>query len=300
MAFTIDEQKKVDTARGASIVEYLERRGYNLVPGQSNTANTFFRSPFTEDKTASFRVKNATNTFSDFSSGYSGDIIALIERLEGLQFWEAVDKALEILGTSAPVVINTELLPETKIRRVIDLEHPQLLQYLLEKRKINLTIAKQYCKQVEWTVNKKDGTTPKFYFAIGFEVGKGGAYTCRNEFWKGYVGPGEQNSPTYIKGTDENSTKLNVYEGFIDFLSALTRLNKLVPTHPTLILNSIVWKALIPDGLEYDAYVDNDNGGQQVIDYLKTIGKCNDMRVYYRSFPDFNEYHINTPTKQHI
>lgn len=279
------DETTLTKARGASIVAYLSDKGHNIVPGSSTTAYTVFSSPFTNEKTPSFKVKNAANTFTDYSAGFNGDIITLIERLEGVTFGQAVEKALSLVGASAPMIIS-EPAPEIKIRAIAPISNLALIEYL-QKRGIDLDIARVHCKQINYTVKKGDRT--KFYFGIGFPTERGG-WAVRNEFFKGFIG---EAYPKLIPGKESPSTTVNVFEGFFDFLTALTRNKTSVLRYDSYILNSCVFMTVLPQhlGFTYNCFVDNDRAGSDVVEYIKTIGTANDMRHLYAGCKDFNEFH---------
>lgn len=82
-----------EEAKNISIIAYLSSRG---LKGEQKGNKYFFSSPFSSDRQFSFCVY-PTNTFYDWSTGISGDIIALVKNLECCNFYEA----LEHLSTSS-------------------------------------------------------------------------------------------------------------------------------------------------------------------------------------------------------
>jgi DNA primase len=72
-----------------SIDDYMQSIGYNK--SNSSTSNhSCYHSPFTDEKTPSFKVNLSKNTFSDYSSGERGDIIKLVELTQRCTFKGAV------------------------------------------------------------------------------------------------------------------------------------------------------------------------------------------------------------------
>ena len=77
---TIDEAKQI------SIKDYLESRGVRV---EKNGGKWFCSSPFSRDSNWSFAIY-PTNTFYCWSTGKSGDIIKLVQYMEGLDFHGAM------------------------------------------------------------------------------------------------------------------------------------------------------------------------------------------------------------------
>lgn len=271
----------INTIKQKSIISYLQDKGYKI-DKRSSRNYTFFKSPFTNEKTASFAVNNRKNTFFDYSSGLSGDIIALVMLTEKINFKEAIkfldDK--KIIDIEVKQIKYAELI----INDVLPLKDKWLLQYISINRKINLEIAINICKQIHYSVNERQ------YIAIGFENNSGG-WELRNMYWKGSTSPKDI---TTIPKKLEKTNILNVFEGFIDYLSALTLYKTVQFKNDTLILNSCTFKNRIPFYPEYNMFVDNDKAGSEVISFLKQNNSLlNDKRELYKGYNDFNEYLCN-------
>ncbi len=99
-----------------------------------------------------------------------------------------------------------------------------LLNYLAD-RGIPRDIAQRYCEQVDYTLHGKR------YYAIGFENNAHG-YELRNPFFKGAY------PPKNITHIANGNPRCNVFEGFIDFLSA-ERLGY-NDGNDSVVLNSVV------------------------------------------------------------
>ena len=168
------------------------------------------------------------------------------------------------------------------------LESPILLNYLAD-RGIPRDIAQRYCAQVDYTLHGKR------YYAIGFE-NKAHGYELRNPFFKGAY------PPKNITHIANGNTRCNVFEGFIDFLSAerlgyndgkdsvvlnsVSNLNKAIPylQHYPLVLT----------------YLDNDVAGRAALAKLqREFGdKVTDKSSLYPQHKDLNDYLMSlTPKK---
>ena len=84
------------------------------------------------------------------------------------------------------------------------------LQGYLEERGINTHVAIPNCEEVRYRVRGKR------YYAIGFRNDAGGL-ELRNRFFKGCI------SPKDISLKHNGSDVCDVFEGFMDYLSAMIR-----------------------------------------------------------------------------
>ena len=160
------------------------------------------------------------------------------------------------------------------------LESPSLLRYLAE-RGIPSDIAARYCVQVDYRLHGKN------YYAVGFENNAHG-YELRNRFWKGAF------PPKNITCIRRGNPRCNVFEGFIDFLSA-ERLG-LNDGTDTVVLNSVANLAKAKPFLNgYDrilCYLDNDVAGRSALASLRReyAEKVIDKSAMYPEHKDLNDY----------
>ncbi len=168
------------------------------------------------------------------------------------------------------------------------LESPSLLRYLAQ-RGIPKNIAQRYCVRVDYRLHGKG------YFAIGFENNAHG-YELRNPFYKGSF------PPKHVIHISNGNPRCNVFEGFIDFLSA-ERLGY-NDGNDALILNSVsnLSKAL-PYLAEYSViscYLDNDQAGRLALAKLEAeFGfKVADKSSLYPDHKDLNDYLVSITPKQ--
>ena len=260
-----------------SIDDYMQSSGYKK-SNKSTSNHSCYHSPFTNEKTPSFMVNLSKSTFSDYSSGERGDIIKLVELTQRCSFKEAV-AYLESKAGELPVRMIQEK-KELIIESVYNLTNPFLIDYITQVRQIPIDIVRKYCKEVKYSIGGKK------YYAIGFQNDKGG-WELRNANWKG------GNSPKYYSTVYGNNDKTNVFEGFMDFLSALSHNKTLKLKYKTIILNSVVFADQIEQANEYNIFTDNDKAGDSVIEKLKQRGQINDMRNIYSPYKDYNEYLVN-------
>lgn len=272
----------------------------------------WYLSPLHEEKTPSFKVDTMKNVWYDHGAGVGGNIIDLVMNIYNLDFKSALQKLSSIFNYGNTPAnsfsfhqqgINQkikqirefsksqrkhQLQSHFELKKVKDLENKTLLEYIT-KRGIKLDIAVQYIKEVYYSNSFQDET--KNYFALGFKNDLGN-YELRNAYFKGCIG---SKDITTIKG--QGNKELSIFEGFMDFLSALTHYKINEFKSDVIILNSVANKSKISDLLVSDVYnkiylfLDNDKAGNETKRELYNMNNsCIDCSVIYKKYKDFNEY----------
>ena len=169
------------------------------------------------------------------------------------------------------------------------LKSPSLESYLRD-RSINISIARMYLEVVQFY--NKD--TNKEYFGLGLK-NQSGDYEVRNPKLKTVVG---KKDISFIKGKGEGNNTITVFEGFMDFLSYLTALNKRHLQSDVIILNSTKLTDKAKDFIKENTYqkiytfFDNDNAGQEAdlafLEFGQKVTPCNHL---YKDFKDYNDFH---------
>ena len=160
------------------------------------------------------------------------------------------------------------------------LESPVLLRYLAD-RGIPKEIAQRYCVQVDYELHGKR------YYAVGFPNNANGL-ELRNPFFKGSY------PPKHITIIAKGNARCNVFEGFIDFLSA-ERLGY-NDGLDTIVLNSVsnLQKAIPALGnyTVIQCYLDNDTAGRAALArFQREFGdKVMDKSALYPNHKDLNDY----------
>jgi len=253
----------------------------------------WYSSPFRDETEPSFKVNLTRNEWKDFGSGQKGgNILKFVMELHGI---EDVSKALQIISGDIPKIQSNsfsfrqqEDLPTFEDIKVQPLENPLLLQYL-NKRKVHVPLAQQFCKEIHFKFKNKS------YFNIGF-VNDWGGFELRNEYFQGGL------SPKTITTLQNGNDTCCVFEGFFDYLSYLTLLHKRNPNETNFnkqdyyILNSVsnVSKAInnISNYREKYCYLDNDTGGFDAYQEIRNNCGLNiyDRSIYYCEYKDLNDY----------
>ena len=268
------------TAKQINMVDFLTRLGYR--PQKTNNNDIWFLSPLRKEKTASFKINKLKNVWYDFGEGCGGTIIDFVMKLKRCNTKEA----LSYLATSSfsfdqhkPIKTNKE---KCLVLKTQEIQNYFLITYL-SSRKLNIEIARQYCKEVYYKFSK-----PNTYYGIGFKNDSGG-YEIRNKFFKGCLGKKD------IVTIDNNTDSVCVFESWSDFISYLSLQEKEI-NESYVILNStsLITKA-ISKLIEYSTikvFFDNDNAGTKAFEKIKNtvLIKVVDMRTLYQNYKDLNEY----------
>ena len=273
------------------LADFLSRLGHE--PAAKKGTRLWYKSPLRQERTPSFKVETTLNCWYDFGIGKGGNIIDL-----ATEIWQSTDLRylMRCIANNYPVpsvqtvassFVPRHSAPSMERFEVVPLEHRALVTYLQE-RGIPAHIAKAKCKEAHYSVNGKP------YFAVAFENVSGGC-ELRNRYFKGCRG---RKDISYLPWSrDGPSTECAVFEGFIDYLSALTL--DIISGADAIILNSVVniTKAVpyLKDYTAINCYLDNDNAGKTALAELTAIygSTVIDRSTLYSEFNDLNEYLIH-------
>ncbi len=269
----------IEQAKAISLYELLIKLGFK--PTRENANESWFLSPLRDEKTASFHVNTKKNIWYDFGDARGGDIIDFVcAYLEKSEEASNVPDALRYISnmsgcvpTIAAVTPREAELKEPKliVKSVGEINRLALVYYL-KGRHVSVDIAKSYLMEVLFQ-NKETG---KDFYALGFKNEDGG-YELRNPFFKGCAG---KKAVSFVRGTIPKPKGIHIFEGFMDYLSILTDLNRDRLDDDAIILNSLSClkqaTSLIKNyGYEIAwTWMDNDDAGnkatQAFTDFFKT------------------------------
>lgn len=282
-----------------SIANYLANS--NIHPVKRKGYEAFYLSPFRKESNPSLKVDTQLNVWYDFGLGKGGQLIDLVMLLDNATLYQTICK-LEKIDVSPDVCMNRptseqtnaptnsfsfhgkESIPTITIQRVTELVHPALLQYL-EKRAINVDLARVHCKQIHYATNNRS------YFAIGFKNDLDG-WNLRSEYFKGCT------SMDISTCRAVNKDIALVFEGFMDYLSYLAINNLRKPIDSIVILNSTsnLNKAVdfIKSHEKVHTYLDNDESGRKATQMIKEVCKTHfNKSIEFANFKDLNEFLIS-------
>jgi hypothetical protein len=276
------------------IADYLAKSG--IQPATTKGRTLVYLSPIRNEKTASFFVYPDQNRWHDFGTGTSGKLIDLVCQMHRV----SVPGALLILsGVEIPKQSlsfarqkeETHRAPVIELKHLQSLQNRALIQYI-ESRKIPATLAAKYCQEAYYQVTNIDSGEQKRYFALAFANDRGG-YELRNKYFKGGA------SPKTISTIPGSLQKVNVFEGWIDFLSALVYYGQPAPQATTIVLNSLSHIKhlydILPNFDRITLCLDNDEAGKEAT--AKIISRFPEAidqaaQIYPKS-KDFNAFLIN-------
>lgn len=273
--------------RRIPIADFLARLGHGPVRRSGN--ELWYSAPYRTERTPSFRVNTDKNVWYDFGLGKGGDIFNLAgEFIHGKGFMAQARFISEtarvpMLEMDAGTCRKKTLEPSFEDVRVMPLRYVALKRYL-EERGIPPDTASLYCSQLNYHVHKKE------YFAIGFPNVAGG-YELRSGLFKGCVPPKDV---SLVRTGESPSDGCNVFEGFMDFLSAVAL--KWTEDEDSLVLNSVAnvarsYKYLDGYG-KIRCYLDRDEAGRRALESLRSRygDRITDRSNLYDGCKDLNEY----------
>ena len=273
------------------LASFMSRLGHE--PAARKGTRLWYKSPLRHEHTPSFKVETALNCWYDFGLGKGGNIIDLAAELYQsndlcyLMRCIADSYPVPSVPTVASSFAPRHSAPSMERFEVVPLELRALVAYLQE-RGIPAHIAKANCKEAHYSFNGKP------YFAVAFENVNNG-WELRNRYFKGCRG---RKDISYLPWSrDGPSTECVVFEGFIDYLSALTL--GIISGADAIILNSVVnvnkVMPYLKDYITINCYLDNDTAGRTALTELTAIygSTVIDRSTLYSEFNDLNEYLTN-------
>lgn len=281
-------------AKQLDMVDYLEKSGHS--PVKIKNGDYWYLSPLRIEKTPSFKVNRKLNVWYDHGLQKGGNLIDFGILFFGCSVSELLEKLIQhnFLSFQQQKTPNhPPFHPAGEKEKIVVLDTKNsirslsLQQYLLS-RKIPLTIAERFCKEVDFRLYDKK------YTVLGFPNRSGG-YELRSESFKGSSSPKDV---TLL--TTNTADKILVFEGFFDFLSyqAMHESKVLMMTKQQsdyLILNSIGFMEKMKPFLQKYSFIhlflDHDSKGLNVTkDLILSDKKYVDESLLYQKHKDLNEY----------
>lgn len=290
-------------ANAIPMPEVLAIIGYHPVKGTSTRLQYY--SPFRTETTPSFFVNIHQNTWYDFGeaigytvvdfvcayltkSGESDTVRDALRWLDNMTF-------LPCPSPCVPCIKEQEEASSLELRSVHPINHDLLAEYL-QLRGIPLNIAKEHVEQAS-VFNKKTGN---IFNALAMRNESGG-YELRNQNFKGCVAPKDV---SFIRGRKTSEGAINVFEGFIDFVSALLYQDGNRFEHDALLLNSITCLQKAFAYIETCPYgtirtwFDNDHAGRKTNEAFNDFAKAKGLKIeamnkIYAPYKDVNAWHMN-------
>lgn len=305
----------INEFRKIPIQDIVEKLGGQFIKDKGGRLQ--YTSPFRDEKAGSFYVYTNNNKWYDFGHTgtiQKGDGIDLVREFLGVKGVDnSVSDALGYFEGYKPEPIKNHLPKPDKsnikenrliIDQVRDSLSPSSVRYMSEIRGIsNIGIIRANLKQVHFHFEK---TPEKSLYAVGFENIKGGFELRAKASIEMKYAAGTK-AVTHLKGSQANG-KIDVFEGFTNYLTHLQRLGISQNVNDTLVLNAAT---LVNEGLdvvkndnynEVNVFKDNDVTGEKVLNAFKTgfdgsNAVVNDKSDLYKGFEDYNAMHVDSLKK---
>lgn len=284
MGLNFSESKKIP------IIEYLAQLG--IEPANVRGNDYWYKSPFRNEKDASFKVNVRLNLWYDHGSGEGGTILDLGAKINSCSIVEFLARleSQHFGPSNFSLQRKQEKIEENKLTicNVDHLNDRSLIDYL-KSRGISREIAGEHCLEAKFKIGNRE------YQAIAFQNQSGG-FELRNNWFKG------SSSPKDISYINSDHGRLCVLEGFIDFLS-LKQMGKdacpAIEGSDFLILNSLSFLSRNLDQLknrkEVSLFLDNDPAGHRAKSQVHSAGiQFVDQSKLYQPFKDVNDYLMNS------
>ena len=298
-SYTEQEKKQL---HAISIVEIMAHYGKRL----DHTRSGLYFSPFRDERTPSFHIDEAKNTWYDYGTSEGGNLFDFVCKFVNIARGEVYDwlasfrhmvPESEYKALIAPML---ERKPHSS-RIVIDsashhFTRRKLVEYAAD-RAVSKEVLEKYCEEIVYHV---DSAPDRKFYAIGFKNNSGG-YVLRSSISKRC-----SSSDITTLGSDGEMTqdatcdKVLVFEGFMDFLSWITDVKQQTPQYDCCILNSVsnIARALpwIMEHRNIAAFLDNDDAGRETLQKIMDSASegAHDVCVYdmsrlYEGYNDLNE-----------
>lgn len=290
----------IGQANAIPLSDILEKIGCQ--PTKRIGADVWYLSPFRSEKTASFHIHTGKNVWYDFGEGKGGSAVDFVcAYLKQQHEDHTVVDALRWMQnmTCKPVFIPAykekfdDKSTALTAHKVLPLQHRAFKTYLAS-RGIPLTVAKKYLKEVY----VRNHHTGKFFLALGLP-NEGGGHELRNKYFQGTIAP---KAISFIRGRNPSSHEIHVFEGMMDFLSAVVYQKGGRFAGDAIILNSVSCVTqVLPYIRDYSyktlySWTDNDAAGEKTAEVLKNFAaECKigfkKMNRVYAKHKDVNDWH---------
>lgn len=278
----------IKTIKNTPISTVMNKLGFCII--RTNNSNVWYKSPFRNEKTASFKVDMNKNIWFDFGLGCGGNIFDLIMRIKECTFKEALHflrNEFDSFSFHQPeqnsVSRQINKGKTYSITKVQPLKNTILIDYL-KSRCLNISFCEKYLCEVYYKINDKK------YFGVGFKNDIGGI-EIRNKYAKLCLG---KKWFTHIKN---QANHVIVFESWSDFISLLTLYPELEKSHDYIVLNSLGILTAKLDAI-FESYseimfaLDNDEAGSKATKFYvdRWQNSLIDIRFIYPNCKDINDF----------
>ncbi|WP_233219210.1 toprim domain-containing protein [Adhaeribacter arboris] len=294
----------IEQAKTIPIPLIMERIG--VAPFRQNEREIRYLSPLRQERTASLHVHKVRNVWYDFGEGKGGNGIDLVCAYlqvcgEDATVADALRWLRSTAGNFTPIALSQKACTADEdkgwqLKSVKPIQHLALVRYL-DKRGIPLPLAKRHLKEVH-VQSLENG---KEMFALGFPNEDGG-YELRNPFFKSCVAP---KTITFIRGAIPKPVEIHLFEGFMDYLSAVASCKQEQLNGDSIVLNSL---SCLPEAFPYIkgygyrilfSWMDNDAPGKKATKALAEFVRTEEnlqhkpVNATFTPHKDVNAWHMH-------
>jgi len=276
------------TANNLDLVGVISKFGY--APKYFRGTDAWCTSPLRNEQVPSLKICTVKNVWFDHGEGKGGTVIDFVKALKNYSTKEALTYLSDTsFSFHQPKVLREDISKEEtsvgfEIIKKQNLKNIALIDYL-KSRSISLQVARIFCFELYYRNKGKN------YFAIAFQNDSGGM-ELRNKYFKGCMGP------KGIRTINNGSKNVNLFEGFIDYLSFLTLMPSKVNENFIITNSTSLIKKVHSKLNDYDmikTFFDNDESGINATQVIQENckHKFSNESEKFKKFKDFNDYLMN-------
>lgn len=279
------------------ISDFLKRFG--VEPTRISGGELFYHAPYRKDRSPSLTVNDRLGLWYDHGSGKGGSILDLAMLLyETTDVREAGKRIHETFHIRPNAVIppeelkqHSQISDQVKSYRINEVKslgaNPAISNYLEQRGILSEAIRCRQIKEVYYQLQDKNGERKRFFGAGWFNGSEG--VEIRSKYAKICL---FKKDMSILAGT---SGKINVFEGMMDFLSALKE-REVKLADQNVILNSLAMsnKAILSladsDPKAIHLFLDHGNAGDEhTLKFQEAFPGSVDCRNRFDGYGDYNE-----------
>lgn len=287
------------------ISDFLARLGY--APSRKSGGELFYSAPHRRDDNPSMTVNDSKGLWFDHGDGKGGNIIDLgLLVFNTSDVKEVVQKINSIYGEADISYMEAKRADLSRLeqRKAHELVKVQPLgknlaisSYLDERGVLDAAIRTNLIKEVYYDYTNDRGEKKRF-FGAGWQ-NRAGGWEVRSKYGKVCIA---SRDVTFLSGTGND--KVNVFEGMMDFLTAIQERTASVKD-TNIILNGL---AMYEQGIslirqqpvnEINLFFDHGEGGDKfTASYKEHFPNAIDKRELYKGYGDYNEMLMSTKSEK--
>lgn len=283
----------IEQAKQMALRDVLASLGH--LPVRERKGECWYCSPLREEQTPSFKISRDGRAWYDHGAGLGGNVLDFVmayfqtDLSSALQALSSLQIAHPPAAAPSPIhaLAQSALEPAMTVTKMQPVTSRALIAYL-RQRGIPPDVAQPYVQELHY---EREGQP---YFALAFANDSGG-YELRNPYFKGTQGAKDI---TLIRPKDAVQGSAAVFEGFMDFLSAVMLVGR-PPRMPVIVMNSTAMKDKTLEAIRtlgattVYLYLDWDATGRQLTAAFQealTGVEVQDKAEIYAGCKDLNEW----------